>query len=404
MKFLASAASLSAEFRPLSRQYRYFDWAVAWAGGNHDAFKVLQRHRIKIRRIVVGTHFHQTSPEFIEVFAKTPSVRFRLDQEGLNGVFHPKLYMFSNSETDWEAVIGSANFTRGAFVHNVEHAILISSDDEADGVSYTDLVSEVDHLWAQGRQFTNDEFSAYRLRWARNRRFLNRVAGHTINHNRVGSIYDSDFLSLSWNGYLNALRDHREKFFEKRLVILHETRRIWTAEPSFAKLGKEERKQICGTASEKVLPWRLFGSMLNERNFKATLREENAHFLAAPDLIPLTGEVAEEHYTAFIEELARAFGKNAEEFGKLAGATRILCLRRPDYFVSVNQKNRNGLFKKLGVLPRAVTIQSYWDTIVAPLIDTPWWQSERPATDRESQTVWDGRVAMVDALFYEGHA
>ena len=82
----------------------------------------------------------------------------------------------------------------------------------------------------------------------------------------------------------------------------------------------------------------------------------------------------------------------------------MLCLRRPDYFVCVDQKNRDGLFKKLGVSPRQVTVQSYWDSIVAPLTDTPWWQSPRPLADATAQTVWDGRVAMVDSLFYEGQA
>jgi len=48
-------------------------------------------------------------------------------------------------------------------------------------------------------------------------------------------------------------------------------------------------------------------------------------------------------------------------------------------------------------------VDSYWDTVVAPLIDTPWWQSPRPTGDADAQTIWDARVAMIDALFYEGH-
>jgi hypothetical protein len=78
-------------------------------------------------------------------------------------------------------------------------------------------------------------------------------------------------------------------------------------------------------------------------------------------------------------------------------------MRRPDYFVCVDSKNRLGLYKILGISERDVTVESYWETVVEPLLDTPWWQSERPSGDKDEETIWDGRVAMVDALFYEGH-
>lgn len=57
----------------------------------------------------------------------------------------------------------------------------------------------------------------------------------------------------------------------------------------------------------------------------------------------------------------------------------------------------------LGVQPSDVTVDSYWDTVVAPLIDTPWWLSSRPTFNPDAHPIWDGLVAMIDALFYEGH-
>src|SRR5690606_16594370 len=113
MKFIASHNAFGAEFHRLTRQYRHFDWAIAWAGVGHEAFKYLVTHPAKVRRIVVGTHFHQTSPTFIDAVSGIANVRFRLDQDSLSGVFHPKLYVFSNDADDWEALVGSANFTTG---------------------------------------------------------------------------------------------------------------------------------------------------------------------------------------------------------------------------------------------------------------------------------------------------
>ncbi len=401
MKFLSTPDDLQAEFRRLTRSYRHFDWAVAWASAGHTAFYSLDKFRAKIRRIVVGTHFHQTSPDFIDAFAGVTEVRFRLDQDGLNGVFHPKLYLFTNSETDWEAVVGSANFTAGAFGRNIEHAVVIGSGDEIVGVTHAELIDEIDQLWQKGRHFAREELAAYRLRWAKNKKMLDRVAGHDSDQKRRESIYDRKLLSLSWTDYLGALRDKKEKYFENRLQVLRAAKVIWENEPSFAKLIVEDRKKICGTASEKDIRWRLFGSMKGALKFKAALRDKNKYLLKSLDEIPLRGEVRVSHYKAYIGALSWAFDQ-IKEFGGLAVATRLLCMRRPDYFVCVDSKNRLGLYKMLGISERDVTVESYWETVVEPLLDTPWWQSERPSGDKDEETIWDGRVAMVDALFYEG--
>lgn len=402
MKLLTSPESLLEEISRLARQYRYFDWAVAWATAGHGAFDCLKRHQSKIRRIIVGTHFHQTAPAFIDAFATVPEVRYRIDQEGLNGVFHPKLYLFSNDASDWEAVVGSANFTTGAFTRNVEHAVLIGAGDKAEGLTCADIVEEIDRLWRKGRRFSPAELTAYRLRWERNKKLLARAAGHDDGHQRRESIYDRKLLNLFWAEYLRELYAKKEKYFADRLTVLREAKRIWSAQPSFAKLSRDDRKKIAGTASEKVIRWRLFGSMRGAFKFTKALSEDNPELLSALDQIPLTGEINSAHYHAFIRQLSRAFVQT-KEFGALGVATRLLCLRRPDYFVCVDKKNKAGLFRMLGVQPGDVTVDSYWDTVVAPLIDTPWWLSSRPTTNPDAQTIWDGRVAMIDALFYEGH-
>ncbi len=402
MKFLSSPDRLNREFRRLFKQYRHFDWAVAWATDGHEAFRLLAHHRAKIRRVVVGTQFHQTSPDFIDAFAAVSEVRFRFDQEGLNGVFHPKLYLFSNDEDDWEVVIGSANFTAGAFTGNTEHAVLIQADEASGDLTYAQLIAEVDALWTKGRHFSAEQLSAYRSRWARNQKRLRRAAGHDDERARRDSIYDRDLLSWDWPSFYRAIRDRHEPYFNGRITVLREAQKIWAAQSSFARLGIEDRKKICGTASEKVIQWRLFGSMKGAIRFKVALRDQDPHLLASLDLIPLTGPVTREHYTEFISRLTGAFDQ-AKEFAGLAVATRLLCLRRPDCFICVDSKNRSGLFKILGVSGRDVTVETYWDTVIEPLHDTDWWTSARPVEDPVAQTVWDGRIAMTDVLYYEGH-
>ena len=83
MKLLFTPHEITAQFRRLTGQYSFFDWPVAWASTEFTGFDLLTKHRNKIRRLVVGTEFHQTHPNFIAEFQHEPSVRFRLDQDSL---------------------------------------------------------------------------------------------------------------------------------------------------------------------------------------------------------------------------------------------------------------------------------------------------------------------------------
>ncbi|EQD41577.1 hypothetical protein B1B_14477 [mine drainage metagenome] len=47
-----------------------------------------------------------------------------------------------------------------------------------------------------------------------------------------------------------------------------------------------------------------------------------------------------------------------------------------------------------------MTYDRYWDEIIERIRDTPWWASEQPKNAKEA-AVWDGRAAMLDAIFYE---
>ena len=153
---------------------------------------------------------------------------------------------------------------------------------------------------------------------------LDRVAGHDSDQKRRESIYDRKLLSLSWTDYLGALRGKKEKYFDDRLQVLRAAKAIWENEPSFAKLTVEDRKKISGTASEKIIRWRLFGSMKGALKFKAALRDKNKYLLKSLDEIPLRGQVRASHYKAYIGALSWAFDQT-KEFAGLAVATRLLC-------------------------------------------------------------------------------
>lgn len=75
-------------------------------------------------------------------------------------------------------------------------------------------------------------------------------------------------------------------------------------------------------------------------------------------------------------------------------------MKRPDYFVCLDSQNRSELCKDFGI-PANVTFETYWGNIIARIIDSVWWSSPRPSDPTEEQA-WNGRAAMIDAIFYEG--
>lgn len=100
MKFLSDQKILSKEFKRLSESYSHYKGAVAWAGKEKgfDFAEVLEKNKSKLTTLVVGLHFYQTDPDFIEHHMTNSHVRFIKKTEG---IFHSKVYLFYNKEDDW---------------------------------------------------------------------------------------------------------------------------------------------------------------------------------------------------------------------------------------------------------------------------------------------------------------
>ena len=117
VKLLATPSDLRRSLRGAMRRYRYYRWCVAWASRKSPLCDDLLRRRDRISQLVVGTHFYQTHPDFLQAFMDHPEARFVLQP---SGVFHPKIYLFENDPDDWACIVGSPNFTRAAFSENME--------------------------------------------------------------------------------------------------------------------------------------------------------------------------------------------------------------------------------------------------------------------------------------------
>lgn len=64
MKLIINSADLEKEFLRLSKDYKKYYWATAWAGISSSVFSYLITKTERIEKIIVGIHFYQTHPDF----------------------------------------------------------------------------------------------------------------------------------------------------------------------------------------------------------------------------------------------------------------------------------------------------------------------------------------------------
>lgn len=147
--------------------------------------------------------------------------------------------------------------------------------------------------------------------------------------------------------------------------------------------------------------WGWFGSMVGSGKFKNRINNNDIHLSNALGLISLDGAVTYQSYLAYIEEFKKAFPDGRDG---VALASRLLALKRPDYFVCLNSKNMKAMCEEFEIKNiYARDYERYWTELIARMVDSVWWNSSQPVAKFEER-VWRGRAAMLDAIFYDPDA
>lgn len=386
----------------LMDRYETYEWAVAWASFGFGVTKLLSKHSSRIRRLVVGMHFHQTHPDFLEHFYGVDGVRFVMSPQG---VFHPKVYLFSNGDGDWEALIGSANLTRSAFESNQETVVRVRAADDPSGAVLEKLRSSITEYWKTGRRISRAEVDEYRRICKLLIPVRNQLAGKFGPPRKNPSAEDASLLetnltTVKWPVYMRAVRTDPFSSFAMRLSLVEAVREWFLKTSHFKDMDTATRKRVAGTTYESKTPqdWLFFGSMKGAGNFKKLIGDNNLQLSEALDAIPLGGDVTRVEYDRFMDRFASAFEDMERGAEGLATATRLLAMKRPDQFVCLDRKNQRELCRAFG-LSVAVDRDTYWDGLVARIRKCVWWNSEPPSNPQE-RGVWQARAAFLDSLFY----
>ena len=380
MKLISSNKKLVSTLSRLVETYSEVTFAVAWASSGNSVFELIEKHSSRITRAIIGTHFYQTHPDVLEIFQGEANVRFVLQPDG---VFHPKLYLFRSNDR-WEALIGSANLTSGALSTNSEVMLLLGGAEKEPTTLRDEIVSLIDRYWQMAKPVNKSEAAAYREVWERKQPALRRLTGSSV-------------MSMTWDHYFDEVKTDPYHGFEKRCELLATVRKAFEKYRTFASMALPLRKTIAGLPNEQESRWGWFGSMLGAGYYHQAVNENNKHLSQALEEIPLRGVVTRLEYEKYIAEFIKAFPKGRHGIGL---ASRLLALKRPDQFVCLDSKNQRGLCSDFGIARSGMTYDRYWDEIIERILGAPWWNSKRPRNAKEA-AVWDGRAAMLDAIFYE---
>ncbi|MEQ8251542.1 MAG: phospholipase D family protein [Oceanibaculum nanhaiense] len=398
---LLDAAATARRLKRLITDFDEIHIAVAW-GYNGKLADLLLQNSQKFAAVTFGIDFFHTSPDLID---RLINVHNTYVARGEGPTFHPKIYFFTKGKKA-EAIVGSANFTNGGLGKNHEACIHMSGS--SNEPVFEDIKEAVRQYAQLGQPATQDIADSYR-RGYKTAPVRKKVRGPFLPSD--GQVWG--LITTSWANYLRRIRRRPVDQVSARLDLLEKCRQILGSKPNFSGLSSAQWKAAAGTlwkneANENQLghiDWALFGWMSEAGDFAGLINAQNTHIARAVDAIPLTGDVTEEHYRQFCTSFLEAFqtpraNSTPRRKGGVPTASRLLAVKRPDCFVSINSHNLDGLARDLSFAPKTLKLENYWERVIEPIRQSDWYNAPRPRT-RQDAKVWDGRVAMLDVIYYK---
>jgi HKD family nuclease len=372
-----------------------FSWASAWVTKN-PAFDAVLVAKRKMRHGVIGTHRYITDVHCLSVCKNIPSVKVVAPEGPL---FHPKVYAFRCGDRI-SVYLGSSNLTMNGMTRNIECGVVLTA--EAGHSKLERYFGFIGREYDQAEEIDDDFVASYRANKRRVKdaqaelktfvRFRKpnptRKAAHQVDPSR-----------LTWAEFLRLVRDDEVHGPTPRLRVLAHARKIFDRGVPFAKLSQIEQRSLAGMlrpATREGVDWGFFGQMSAYGRYYRVLEDHLGILSRALDQIPLREAVKRRHFEAYLDIIKTI----SDPPVRIGLGTRLLAMKRPDQFVCIDNANRYGLCGYFGVAPTTTTLDNYWDRIIAPMRQMPWWLADSPTTTRAKE-IWQGRAAMLDAIYYD---
>lgn len=422
MQLLTTGLEHQNTFLELIKNRSKICFASAWANSDTQFMISLNNNREKIEYGIIGIHFCQTDPEVLRMFYKFDKIKFILQT---SGVFHPKVYLFYDDQSKWDVIIGSLNITKAAFTINKEISIHLTSEDIRSPKEFFDeIYDEIVYMSTQARQLDEKSIKEYEEKYKNNKSVIDGFFPNQQYSNQIRTL--DDFLNMNWSDYFNILRNeininhdltidakHYKNIhnLEHRTMILNNARKLFNSN-DFDKLEPIEMKALAGFGyvnnGDNLLgcEWGVFGHMKASGIYMNRICNKDPNICKAINLIPLSGEITREIFLDYVNLFMKAFKDGG---ANIACLTRLLAIKRPDYFICLNEANLiklNNIFQINGI-KRAFSkkrFEIYWDEIICTIQKAKWWSSDKPKDNINYELdAWYGRVALLDAFFCDPH-
>lgn len=379
MKILFSAIEIEKKLCELINDFKNISMSVAWASTKSDAYKVLKQNKTKIKSSTIGLHFYQTDSKFIEEFLGEQEVKFYKKDDG---IFHSKLYLFWNNEKDWICLTGSANFTQSALTKNDEIMMMFGSDD---GVAFKEVQDIIDGYYLKSSVMTQEKLDEYIKKSKKNKK--EREDDFNLNY----LIKD-----MTWDEYYKYMLENANDL-DERLKLLDKAEQIFTQ--PFKQINKSNLLYIAGVTNrdEDDICWGYFGTMRRTglsdiKIIKKIFNEMDKCFI--------NNQFQKNEFINFAKKIDKI------ERISLTSMSRLLAMKYPDKFYCITSANEPKLLNKFQISKSIRDDSSqkkyerYWNEIIEPIQKSSWYNSKPPKAQKELK-VWESRVILLDALFYQ---
>lgn len=395
---VTTAAGVRSRLLKLIDRCDHFSWASAWVTESDVLDAALASD--KVFYFVIGTHQYFTAPEALDQCLKYNSPAIRVMHPKKGRLFHPKLYAFDLGD-HLEVFLGSANLTMGGLKSNVECGVFLNA--EKNSPSLAEFWNHVEDLWDGAEMLDADFIASYKANYRRvadAKEDLDDFVPIKKPKKSAHSANDISPQDMTWKTFVKLVKADKTHGLNERLEVLSQARQLFAKGLPFSDLEEVDQKCLAGILKPSTrlgVDWGFFGQMSAYGSYSPILQQHSKLFSKALDHIPLQGPIKRRHYDAYLAAFKKIPGASKTWTGM---GTRLLNMKRPDYFVCIDNANRTGLCGYFGSAPTTTDLDNYWDRIIAPMMLTPWWQVDMPGHDVE-QEIWMGRAAMLDAIYYD---
>lgn len=392
MKFIEKDTELRSSFKSLITQYNRCCICVAWASQDSEVMELLDEYHSKVKKMIVGLDFCQTDYKFIVDHLSNSAIRYFTDEH--KGVFHPKMYLFYDDDKHWRAIVGSANLTYNGFSVNQEACMIVGDEDNGSKATFQAMLDFVNKLWERSSKLTAEDMANYKAKHH-----------EQLKANKSANIGFKPWLlkkaiidNMTWDEYISKLKNKHNEFSESveiRLKLLKRSQSLFASVKQFNSLSDPDRACIAGFKRYFIdnhdnIDCFFFGYTTRVTYFTKSIKNRDK-LSKAIDVIPLEGEITSymyEDYCSYFD------GHNS-----IACPTRLLAIKRPDVFVSINNMNKKWLCNDFGISPYKLNLKNYWDLIICRIQGSKWYNDHRKL-EGEEKTIKKFQVAMLDSIYY----